>query len=145
MGIQCRPETRFRDPGQEIGRGQAEALDLMREVGAMLLLAQERGREGKPPTKPGEGKWYTSKPRWGGGSGGEMGDTGGNSDDAAATKPDEKKSSSSRMRSRKLSAAEAYKELRPGSGTWDPKVTYLAVGKEENSEFDNVSLPFSPF
>jgi hypothetical protein len=48
-------------------------LDLAREVGVMLLLAQERAREGKEEIKPGEGKWWTSTPRWGGGPGGSMG------------------------------------------------------------------------
>jgi hypothetical protein len=94
MGVCCRNETTFHDnsehsqgrgkgegvsgqkvnPGQ-VGKGEEwrQVLDLAREVGVMLLLAQERAREGKEEIKPGEGKWWTSTPRWGGGPGGSMG------------------------------------------------------------------------
>jgi hypothetical protein len=86
MAACCRVETNFhRDDGKEdekagdgndmIDRAEDErkgALDLAREVGVMLLLAQERAREGKEPAKPGEGKWWTVTPRWGGGPGGLM-------------------------------------------------------------------------
>lgn len=155
--MQCRPETCFREPGQAEGTGQAEALDLLREVGVLLLTAQERAREGRTPTKPGEGKWYTTKPRWGGGTGGDIGNMGGNTDEAAAaaaataaggeaassanaasSRDDKRMRSGSKTKSRKQSMADAYKKLQPGSGTWDPKVTYLAIGKEEDSAFDHV-------
>jgi hypothetical protein len=141
MGLQCRPETRFRGSEQPVGTGQGEALDLLREIGALLLLAQERARHGKSPTRPGEGKWYTCIPRWGGGPGGEVANPAGNSDEMVAPPPDDgkKKAASTKNRGRRYSAAEAYKRLQPGLGTWDPRVTYLAVGKEENSDFDNVT------
>ncbi len=89
MGICCRAETNFR-PNEKIGNGKADGsngcnmkfsegvnewrdiLDLAREVGVMLLLAQERAREAKQEVKPGEGKWWTTTPRWGGGPGGLM-------------------------------------------------------------------------
>jgi hypothetical protein len=145
LGLQCRPETRFRGPDQPAGAGQGEALDLLREIGALLLLAQERARHGKAPTRPGEGKWYTCTPRWGGGAGGEVANPAGNSDEQLLAPPPpppddgrKKAASAAKNRSRRFSAAEAYKRLQPGLGTWDPRVTYLAVGKEENSDFDNV-------
>ncbi|KAL9618194.1 MAG: hypothetical protein Q9160_007090 [Pyrenula sp. 1 TL-2023] len=77
MGVQCRGETVFRNAADEYERGgegpvQTEQLDLFREVGGMLLLAQERAREGREEKRSGEGKWWTSVPRWGGGPGGEM-------------------------------------------------------------------------
>ena len=53
--------------------GETEAIDLVREVGGMLLGAQERDREGCEEKAQGEGKWWTCTPRWGGGSGGPMG------------------------------------------------------------------------
>ena len=148
MGLQSRSETSFRPQGEAMGTGQAEALDLLREVAALLLLAQERAREGKSEKKPGEGKWYTSTPRWGGGAGGEVGNlTGNNSDDDAAAKKDEKRAES-KPKSRRASAAEAYRKLLPGMGTWDPKITYVAIGKDDDREVDDVSLvlplPFSP-
>jgi hypothetical protein len=60
-------------PWPELEESKAEAYDLLREVGAMLELALERAREGKKETRPGAGKWWTSKRRWGGGTGGPMG------------------------------------------------------------------------
>jgi len=60
-------------PWPELDRNKAETYDLLREVGAMLELAQERAREGKKEKRPGAGKWWTTKQRWGGGPGGPMG------------------------------------------------------------------------
>ncbi|KAI9884221.1 MAG: Ras GTPase ras2 [Watsoniomyces obsoletus] len=155
MGMQCRSETQFRAPDQEPGTGRGEALDILREVAAMLLLAQERAREGRTLVKPGEGKWYTCKPRWGGGPGGEVGNVaGGISDDPNSTasknaataaaagegKPKATITQTSRARSRKQSAADAYKKLQPGAGTWDPHVTYEAIGKQRDSSFDYIFL-----
>ncbi|KAI9810693.1 MAG: hypothetical protein M1826_003481 [Phylliscum demangeonii] len=158
MGLQIRPETSFRQPGQAVGAGQAEMVDLLREVAALLLLAQERARDGQEEKKPGEGKWYTSKPRWGGGLGGEVSGASGQSAVAATgsepSKTEEPTTealpppaplprpeySSARMRHRKASAAAAYKKLWPGTGTWDRKVTYTAIGKEANSNVDHVFL-----
>jgi hypothetical protein len=87
MAACCRVETNFHDDRKEDGKAgdgdsmsevaedQRKAiLDLAREVGVMLLQAQERAREGKEPVKPGEGKWWTVTPRWGGGPGGLMED-----------------------------------------------------------------------
>ena len=48
-------------------------LDLAREVVAVLLTAQQRAREGNEERRFGEGKWWTSTPRWGGGPGGAIG------------------------------------------------------------------------
>jgi hypothetical protein len=48
-------------------------LDLAREVVAVLLTAQQRARGGKEEKRLGEGKWWTTAPRWGGGPGGAIG------------------------------------------------------------------------
>lgn len=48
-------------------------LDLAREVATILLTAQQRNREGKEENHFGEGKWWTTVPRWGGGKGGAIG------------------------------------------------------------------------
>lgn len=53
-----------------------EHLDMAREVVATLLTAQQRAREGKTEVRFGEGKWWTSTPRWGGGPGGPIGKEG---------------------------------------------------------------------
>lgn len=131
MAIQCRPDTSFRSPGVNVGEGWVEKLDLLREIGGMLLLAQQRAREGQEERNPGDGKWWSTKRRWGGGPGGEVGNQAENSDEGP---PPAKRGK------RKENALEAYKALHPPSGTWDKKVTYMKIGKDPKSEHDTVSL-----
>lgn len=138
LGVQCRPETGF---GRD-GSGEAESvLDTTRELGGLLLLAQERLREGKRERKPGEGKWWVTKARWGGGPGGEVGEASGGSD-APVEKEEEKpaRSRPSAKDKRKLSAAEAWKVLKPGSGIWDPRIAYEAIGKDRSVEWDEIFM-----
>jgi hypothetical protein len=48
-------------------------MDLGRELVAALLTAQHRARAGKTERRSGDGAWWTTKPRWGGGPGGPIG------------------------------------------------------------------------
>lgn len=73
MGIQCTNQTVFHRPEEAPGEGQGESANLLREVGVMLSIADKRSREGQNEPEPSEGKWWESKPRWGGGPGGEVG------------------------------------------------------------------------
>jgi hypothetical protein len=146
LGISCRSETEFEHgPGNPL-------LDVLRESGALLSIAQERAREKMKEVKPGEDKWWTTVPRWGGGVGGEAGEVlasgAANTDDPVdameGVEPKPSRESRGRPRSRgtgstrKLSAAEAWKVLRPGVGIWDPRVEYSAIGKELGSDYDQV-------
>ncbi|KAI9805238.1 MAG: hypothetical protein M1833_005691 [Piccolia ochrophora] len=143
MGLHSRSETTFREASEPAGAGHMERLDLLREVGVLLLLAHERSRETKSETRPGEGKWYTSAPRWGGGPGGEVGNPASNTDEGGGLKKRQregKPEGSSRPRSRKESNVEAYRRLAPGMGLWDPKVSYMSIGKVKGSEVDEVFL-----
>lgn len=63
-------------------------LDVLREIGLLLEIAQERYREGKTEDKPGVGKWWTEKPRFGGGK------AGGDNEKADAPSSPEKKTAS---------------------------------------------------
>ena len=54
-------------------KAQKEIADLLREVGAMLLLAQERAREGLEEVVPSSNAWFVTQPRWGGGTGEAIG------------------------------------------------------------------------
>lgn len=67
--VSCRATTVFATEPEE-------RLDLAREVVAVLLTAQQRAREGKTEKRAGEGKWWTTVPRWGGGDGGPIGKEG---------------------------------------------------------------------
>lgn len=149
--VQCRGETAFqnRDDAGTNGR-YAEICDLLRETMGMLLLAQERAREGVTETKPGEGKWWTTEPRWGGAPNeGPIGDgpeNSGKEDEKVSNGDAEldrmaKRSKHSRRAApaRRLSMAEKWKLIQPGPSLWDRKMRYMKIGKEEDNQFDDVS------
>ncbi|KAF2878092.1 hypothetical protein BDV95DRAFT_10095 [Massariosphaeria phaeospora] len=143
LGIQCRPDTNFGSNGDL----EAESvLDIVRELGGMLLLAQERAREGKTEPRAGDGKWWTHKPRWGGGPGGEVGETTGTNDaafDKTAQKAEEKPANRPRLGSRdrrRPSPSEIWKILRIGNPLWDPKIVYEAIGKDREDAWDTIFL-----
>ncbi|KAL2358468.1 hypothetical protein BJ546DRAFT_832950 [Cryomyces antarcticus] len=136
LGIQC-----GRNSGYFDGSETKSLVHVLLEVSGLLCLAQERRREGQTEKKPGEGKWWTQTPRWGGGPGGEVGNEAGNSDEAVAAKEkDSKRSSSDKSSRRRANAAESWKALTPASGLWDPRTTYVAVGKDPTVEYDEVYM-----
>jgi hypothetical protein len=141
MGMQCRADVNFGATGKLAAES---VLDTVRELGGLLLLAQERARQGKTEKRAGEGKWWTEKPRWGGGPGGEVGDAQGASD--APVKdvpqpPEEKlvqRNPDGSKNRRRPTPAEVWKILRPGLPSWDPKVVYEAIGTDRGVEWDDV-------
>ncbi|CRG90470.1 hypothetical protein PISL3812_07514 [Talaromyces islandicus] len=153
LAVQCRGQTIFREDGETFGYGQKEVCDLAREVCAMLLLAQERFREGTSEVKPGEGKWWTATPRWGGAP--DEGVTG-----EAATRSEKENESevgegsmhkrsrysnplmASRRsaRPRKLTASEKWKILEPGPSLWDKRLIYMQIGKPKDSLYDDIFM-----
>ncbi|KAH7390725.1 hypothetical protein BKA66DRAFT_568659 [Pyrenochaeta sp. MPI-SDFR-AT-0127] len=143
LGIQCRADVNF----GATGKLDAEStLDTVRELGGLLLLAQERAREGLRERPGGAGKWWTMKPRWGGGPGGEVGDATGVNDANLAQntakveeKPTERNRDGSRVR-RRPTPAEVWKILKTGNPLWDPKVAYEAIGKDKGTEWDEVYM-----
>lgn len=136
---QCRPEIAFRTEVENpAGSGIGEVCDLYREIGAMLLGAQERAREGATEVLPGEGKWWTTVPRWGGvldghhgvvHHGGEDNNTGKRKYDAPYLP----------RRGRKMSNADKWKMVQPGPSLWDRRMRYQQIGTDE-SLFDDVCL-----
>lgn len=145
---QCRPETTFREPDEEPGRGANEMCDLYREVGVMLLAAQERAREGATEVRPGEGKWWTTKPRWGGAPNEGIEEDVSNSDEQPSSEPENSRKrskhghppGSSRRpgNGRKLSNSERWKLVQPGPSLWDKRTHYMQIGKNRESPFDDV-------
>jgi hypothetical protein len=141
-GISCRNESGFAEDKQ------SEMIDLLKEVGVMLVLAQQRAREGKTEVIPGEGKWWTTKPRWGGGPGGEVGEGTGNSDEPVSRDEQqgpEGHGQERRLRGRtgaprrRMGAVEVWKMMLPSMGYWDRRVSYSMIGKDKGSEWDEVS------
>jgi hypothetical protein len=143
LGIQCRSDTNFGSTGDL----EAESiLDAVRELGGMLLLAQERAREGKTERRAGDGKWWTTQHRWGGGPGGEVGEALGASDvppqdtaPKAAEKSSRPRVGSNLRDRRRATPAEIWDVLRPGNPLWDPKIVYEAIGKDRSIEWDEVN------
>ncbi|PVH88056.1 hypothetical protein DL98DRAFT_509563 [Cadophora sp. DSE1049] len=74
--LSARASTVFSNPSDEL-------LDLAREVVGVLLTAQHRSREGKTEKRFGDGKWWTTTPRWGGGPGGPIGREGDKAEEVA--------------------------------------------------------------
>lgn len=131
LGLQCRNETAFvKDPHMAL-------TDTAREVAGLLLLAQERARENKRKVIPGEGKWYTTKPRWGGGPGGEFGDA------ENRDKPPQKHGHGSIISPSKTTDEEIWRQLKPGPGPWETRVSYVAVGRDSKKPHDSVSATSS--
>ena len=135
MGVFCRDQTSFRRPEEIEGEGKQEILDLLREAGLTLMLAQKRARQGKEEAVPGKGQWWAEKPRWGGGAGGETGIS-------EEDKVDEPASADApRKRTKKVSRGDLWRTVRPPSSTWERGVTYKQIGKTKTSEHDDVSNP----
>ncbi|KAI9653046.1 MAG: hypothetical protein M1831_006253 [Alyxoria varia] len=125
---------------------KAAVLDLAREVAALLLLAQERQREGKKRVVPGEDKWYTTKRRWGGGPGGEFGEAEGNTDAYVNTGQRRYSIPGGGLGTiRKPTEEEIWKDISPGEGQWEPRTTYVCVGKDRNVAHDTVFMISSIF
>ena len=152
LAIQCRAELKFREEGDRIGEGQTEICDLFREVGGMLLTAQERAREGFNEIRAGEGKWWTKVPRWGGAESAspppvddrklseKVGLANGNANKKLKTEsllP--YKTNPVKQMPKRLSMADRWKIVQPGPSTWDRKLKYMQIGKDPASEFDDVS------
>ncbi|KAL9613579.1 MAG: hypothetical protein Q9167_001861 [Letrouitia subvulpina] len=144
LGIQCRNTTTFRKPEDKVGEGKEEIRDLlMNEIGILLMLAQKRAREGKVEKKPWEGAWYVTRPRWGGGPGGEMGEA----EKEGSTEGRERLVSGNQVpkkqkRRHGLRSVDHWKNLTSNTSLWEAGVTYSRVGKDKTSPCDQVLFPF---
>ncbi|QSZ32006.1 hypothetical protein DSL72_001575 [Monilinia vaccinii-corymbosi] len=148
--ISCRSTTSFTTPLDS-------NLDLAREIITILLTAQQRHREGKEEKRFGEGKWWTTVPRWGGGRGGPIGKEieAATSDSISTTTPStedkyedifripvvkftqpsnpERRPPQKKPRTARLGGQaqmyENYRKMMPPASTWDKKTRYMAIGK----------------
>lgn len=69
IGIQCRNMHSFIKEGETEGEARGEVLDMMKETGLALIVAQKRMREGTTEQTTWNGKWWVEQRRWGGGTG----------------------------------------------------------------------------
>ncbi|WYZ34338.1 hypothetical protein EsH8_I_000614 [Colletotrichum jinshuiense] len=123
------------------------AIDLARELIAALVTAQHRDREGKTEKRFGEGAWWTTKPRWGGGSGGPIGREverdaiQGDKDNADS----ETGQPASKRPRKNMSIYDSYRMVRPPSASWDRKTRYEAIGKVKGAGYDDIYVISSLF
>jgi hypothetical protein len=146
LGIACRNQTGFGGSG---AGAFASVEDTLLEVGSLLLLLQERSREGRKEISPGHDKWWAAKPRWGGGKGGEVpGEYQGEEESVEKTEKEKEDSladfklpprKGSKFTEREQSI-EDYKSLVGPKPRWDPRAKYMHIGREAGSEYDEVRL-----
>lgn len=147
--VSARPMVDFTSPDVE----SAQSLDLAREVTVALITAQHRAREGKAETRFGQGQWWSTKPRWGGGSGGQIGrgidkfvvpgdrdarpspDGGGDGASMPATKKPRKN----------MFLYDNYRMVRPPASAWDRKAKYEAIGMVKGACHDDAYVVSSLF
>ncbi|PKS07101.1 hypothetical protein jhhlp_005700 [Lomentospora prolificans] len=117
--------------------------DLARELLAALVTAQHRAREGKTEQRFGEGQWWTTKKRWGGGSGGPIG----REVDKDEVVGDKDAASPPTKKPRKTMAIyDNYRMIRPPSLSWDKKTRYEAIGRPVGvTEYDDIFVISSLF
>lgn len=117
--------------------------DLAREILAALVTAQHRAREGKTEQRFGEGQWWTTKKRWGGGPGGPIGREVDKDDvvgDKDASSPPTKKPRKT------MAVYDNYRMIRPPSLSWDKKTRYEAIGRPAGvTEYDDIFVISSLF
>lgn len=101
--------------GGEVQRRDAARRDLMLEVGTLLMLLQERRREGMTEDRN-VGKWFTTRQRFGG-----------------AFMPKRYEGEA-----RQSGYLEQWKDVKASRKTWDPKVEWMAIGKTNESPWDEV-------
>lgn len=171
MGIHCRNITTFRAEGQALGQGKEELLDLLFEVGAALLVAQKRAREGKEEVQPGKDRF------WGNRSTRHLGEVGGGKQDKETNararreiasedgdpmegvevegggadeksnetggneKTSETGGNGSKKRKQRPGATQAYLDAKPPESMWEGKVEYRMIGKDVGAGADNVRFP----
>ncbi|KAK0384322.1 hypothetical protein NLU13_2465 [Sarocladium strictum] len=128
----------------------AQSLDLAREIIAALITAQHRAREGKTEKRFGEGEWWTSKPRWGGGSGGPIGreiekDSVQGDKDAPPTDENGLPAPIIKKARKTMSIYDNYRMVRPPASTWDKKARYEAIGRQRGADYDDIFVFSSLF
>uniref|UniRef100_A0A093V5M5 UvrABC system protein B n=1 Tax=Talaromyces marneffei PM1 TaxID=1077442 RepID=A0A093V5M5_TALMA len=138
LGVQCREETKFSAKDEEPG-------------------SWERARDGAVEVRPGEGKWWTTVPRFGGAEHEGVTGEAANADDAK-TKEDQKDDDNNQgvykrsrymnpliasrraARARRLTPSEKWNIIGPGTSLWDKKMNYMQIGKPNNSPYDDIYM-----
>ncbi|GAB7347612.1 hypothetical protein MBLNU459_g4486t2 [Dothideomycetes sp. NU459] len=140
MTCYVRAEFEAFGEGSDTQRQEKARADLLKELGSLLYVAQERRREGrkerlwvkKPPKN---GHWFSEmasdglEPQQDVAAGVES-----VVDATCDAKADGRKAKKSKTK------YSVWKEMNPQKPSWDPKMKYAAMGKDKDSEWDEVYL-----
>lgn len=132
--------------------------DLMREIAAMLLIAQQRARGGLATTTQSDDKWWETKPRWGGGPGSKVPRLQECEDNyakilariaEAGSESTKDMKAQERNAKGKLERAQAavkgWTTMVGAPSLWNKRFEYKAIGKSPESPYDEVStIPTLP-
>lgn len=137
--VSVRPTVNFSTPDIEA----AQSLDLAREVMAALITAQHRTREGREEVRFGRDTWWTTRRRWGGGSGGPIGREIERDGGPEGTIP---RGGPVPKRPRKtMPIYDNYRMVRAPASTWDRRAKYEAIGRCKESHHDDIFVISSLF
>ncbi|KAF9762514.1 hypothetical protein IL306_003396 [Fusarium sp. DS 682] len=144
--VSARGTTDFTQPDPET----AQSLDLAREIVAALITAQHRARQGRTEKRFGEGEWWTTKKRWGGGPGGPIGreiekDLVQGDKDAKPSDENGLPMPLAKKPRKNMSIYDNYRMIRPPSSTWDKKAQYEAIGRPKGADYDDIFVVSSLF
>ncbi|KAL8852611.1 MAG: hypothetical protein Q9221_002491 [Calogaya cf. arnoldii] len=161
VGIHCRNTTTFRTANDAVGEGKEEIMSLLYEVGAALLIAQKRAREGKKEEKPWQDRfWARAEKR-------HLGEMGGGKQDSetnararreieaakSGVEPmegvemdrkdnDNNESDGNKEPKKRIQGPrQAYLATKPPESQWERNMEYRSIGKKPGAGFDNVSSP----
>lgn len=143
--VSVRATTDFSMPDIET----TQARDLAQETLVALLTAQHRARQNKSEHKFGEGEWWATRPRWGGGLGGPIGkeanDDSQGQDASGAVGGNPQSLRSPKKPRKNLAVYDRYRMVRPSSYNWDRRATYELIGKQYGTNYDDVFVVSSLF
>ncbi|KAL8647202.1 MAG: hypothetical protein Q9226_006534 [Calogaya cf. arnoldii] len=161
FGIHCRNTTTFRTASDAVGEGKEETMSLLYEVGAALLIAQRRAREGKEEEKPWLDKfWARAEKRHLGEMGGGKQDSETNArarreieaaksgvEPMEGVEMDKKNNNNNESdgnkepKKRRIQGPrQAYLATIPPESQWERNMEYRSIGKKPGAGFDDIYL-----
>ena len=130
IGIVAMTNPEFLSPGKD-QKDVSGTQMVLKEITLALMLAQKRARQGQQEVLASNGQWWMEEPRWGGGPGGQIGVLEHSVDHC----PDPNAAKRARD-----SAVRKYQRLQPLGSTWDRGIHYCQVGKDRQTDFDDIYL-----
>ena len=133
MGSYIRQDVEAFSEGTAQQRKERLQLDILKEMGCLLHLAQERRRQGREEKiwlkkAPKAGHWFS-----------EMASDKSRPEEDVIERQRADVLEAQKRRKKIKTKYETWKEMQPQRALWDPKIKYSAIGKEDGSDWDEVS------